>query len=509
MRRPARLGFVINGPAVRNDILVPRYYDPSIPERLRTLKSTHELVSVGELLESREIAMTQGNYIGKMTYGTGTIPYIRTSDISNWELRGSPKHGVSVEIYDRFAATQDVRAGDILLVHEGTYLIGTLSLLTRFDTGILYQHHLAKIRVLNDHRITPALLAALLLTPIVQRQIRTKQLTADTIDSIVGRFPEVVLPIPTNTQFRKKIAQKAQEAFYGRAVARARLAATISTLDTVLQTGRTDRLRDLMNDEPTADDTFVSLLGERSSFSAFSIHSGRLLNDVMIPRYYDPTIDQVFTKLKDNCELRTLGALVYDGLIVMDTGHEIGKLAYGTGTIPFVRTSDLGNWELKHDPKHRMSRGIYDEYAEKQPVIPEDILLVRDGTYLVGTSAMVHKEDLPLLYCGGIYRIPSIDKGALDPYLLFALLNTQIVRRQIQNKRFTRDVIDTLGSRLQEVVIPIPRNGVLAKECAATFRQILRTRIEVRSSIEQLGGILEGCDDRVQISNSAAVKEHN
>lgn len=33
-----------------------------------------------------------------MAYGTGNIPFIRTSDISNWEIKADFKHGVSEEI---------------------------------------------------------------------------------------------------------------------------------------------------------------------------------------------------------------------------------------------------------------------------------------------------------------------------------------------------------------------------------------------------------------------------
>ena len=41
------------------------------------------------------------------------------------------------------------------------------------------------------------------------------------------------------------------------------------------------------------------------------------------------------------------------------TGIEIGKMAYGTGDIPFIRTSDISNWELKNDPKQNISEEIY------------------------------------------------------------------------------------------------------------------------------------------------------
>jgi type I restriction enzyme M protein len=62
------------------------------------------------------------------------------------------------------------------------------------------------------------------------------------------------------------------------------------------------------------------------------------------------------------------------------TGDEIGKLSYGTGRIPFIRTSDISNWELKIDPKKGVSEKIYKILKKKQDVKEQDILLVRDYT---------------------------------------------------------------------------------------------------------------------------------
>ena len=74
-----------------------------------------------------------------------------------------------------------------------------------------------------------------------------------------------------------------------------------------------------------------------------------------------------------------------------------------------------------------------------------DILLVRDGTYLVGTSCMITDSDTKMLYCGGLIKIRINDKTKIDEFLLLGLLNSYIVKRQIRTKQFTRDVIDTLG----------------------------------------------------------------
>lgn len=49
-------------------------------------------------------------------------------------------------------------------------------------------------------------------------------------------------------------------------------------------------------------------------------------------------------------------------------------------------------------------------------------------------------------------------KEQLDPYLLLALLNCPIVKRQMRAKQFTRDVIDTLGKRIFEVILPVAKD---------------------------------------------------
>jgi len=487
----AHAGFVLSSLDVRNDILVPKYYDPAIEEHLSSLAPTHELLLIGDLIEEGHLQLRQGNYIGKMHYGTGRVPYIRTSDIANWELKGSPKHGVSEAIYSTFSGHQDVQPFDVLLVHEGTYLIGTPCLLTSFDTRIVYQHHLAKLRVLPGAPLTPQLLMAALLSPIVQRQIRSKQLTADTIDSIVGRIQEVVLPIPRDAEERRAIEVESQDVFEGRARARLLLSTLTNGLDAALRVGVDDLERTL--ESPPAEDAsaVVGFLGDRLPAVSFLHSSEDVRNDVLIPRYYDPDIDLELERFRATCDLRTVANLADEGLLSLQTGDEVGKLAYGGGAIPFIRTSDLGNWELKHDPKQRVSVDVYEAYRSKQSVHANDILVVRDGTYLVGATSFVTESDLPLLISGGIYRVRSQDTEALSPYLLLALLSTTVVRRQMRAKQFTRDVIDTLGQRIHELVLPIPRSMAIRGWVDDRVRHLLQQRSELRRRAEQLGYLID------------------
>ncbi len=194
------LGFLLKSSAVRGHVFIPKYYNPEITARLDDLRRTHELVALGELIRRRDIQIATGDEIGKMAYATGPIPFIRTSDISNWEIKADPKQGVGEVIYEQYARKQDVQPGDLLFVRDGTYLIGASCLVTQADSKILYQSHILKFRVAADALISGPLLLALLSSPIVRRQIRAKQFTADIIDTIgnesISFFVEIARRAP-------------------------------------------------------------------------------------------------------------------------------------------------------------------------------------------------------------------------------------------------------------------------------------------------------------------------
>src|SRR5690606_33026582 len=106
------------------------------------------------------------------------------------------------------------------------------------------------------------------------------------------------------------------------------------------------------------------------------------------------------------------------------------------------------NWEIKLDPKHGVSEEIYRDLARKQDVQEGDILLVRDGTYLIGSCAYVSKYDVRIVYQSHLYKIRVNDKSVISPFLLLALLSSEPVIRQIKSKRFTQDIIDSIGKRV-------------------------------------------------------------
>lgn len=216
----SHLGYGVDESQIRDNILAPRYYNPEVDDALQLLTSTHNLVKFGDLVQSGLIKIATGDEVGKMAYGTGSIPFVRTSDISNWEVKLDPKHGVSDEIYQTYARKQDVQESDILMVRDGTYLIGTCAFITKYDTRILYQSHLYKLRVTRPEELSPYLLLAALSSAPVQQQIKSKRFTQDIIDSLGDRIHELVLPIPKDKALCERVTQMVQRAIQERIEAR-------------------------------------------------------------------------------------------------------------------------------------------------------------------------------------------------------------------------------------------------------------------------------------------------
>ena len=121
--------------------------------------------------------------------------------------------------------------------------------------------------------------------------------------------------------------------------------------------------------------------------------------------------------------------------------------------------------------------------------------MVRDGTYLIGTSAIVTESDTRILFQSHIYKIRVRKPDQLDTWLLFACLNSPVVKRQIRAKQFTQDIIDTLGNRILELLIPIPKDQQKCAEIAKATRETVETRVALRNKAKQIVLDVEGVEE--------------
>jgi len=132
---------------------------------------------------------------------------------------------------------------------------------------------------------------------------------------------------------------------------------------------------------------------------------------ILIPSYYNGFLNK--NNLEDSPQLvLTFQELIENDIIEVNkngnlpNGDEIGSRNYlNDGTIPFIRTSDISNLEIKNNPQHHTNEDIYRKYKDKQDIRPYDILLVKDGKHLVGECAVVMPEEEKIIISSGFYKI--------------------------------------------------------------------------------------------------------
>lgn len=449
--------------------MVPKYYHPRVENRSDRLDADgrYTPITLGDLEHAGHLEVDNGHDLLKLEYGTGSIPYVRTSDLGSLEIAATPKQGIGDDVYERYASRQSVRPGDIFFVKDGTYLVGKSAIITDADLPLVYQSHMYRFRLTADAPIAPALLLLLLSTRFVQEQVRSKQFAAGIIDKIEDRYREIVLPVPARASDVAWLTERMLAIVQRRTELRERLRLVPLWAQGIIAD---------LDSGTTAERGGIY---ETAANLGFTRRASDVNRSALIPKYHDPAIAKDLEKLSREYHLKSIQSLVDDRALEVTTGIEVGKMAYGTGDIPFVRTSDLSNWELKSDVKQRVSEEIYNEYKAQSDAAPFDVLLVRDGTYLVGTSAIVTEDDGSLLFAGGVYRL-RCDPEKFDPFLLLAALKMPIVARQIRSKQFTRDIIDTLGKRLFEVFLPIPKDSALKTAVADTVRKMVVERSRLR-----------------------------
>jgi type I restriction enzyme M protein len=179
----------------------------------------------------------------------------------------------------------------------------------------------------------------------------------------------------------------------------------------------------------------------------------------LVPRYYDRKTDILLQNdaQKFNAEIVSFEEMISKKWISIRKGHEVGSEAYGTGDIPFVRTSDISNFEVSIDPTKSVSRDVYDSLKFEQGLKPGSILMVVDGRYRIGRCAILHETNYRCIAQSHLRIINVAEDAPFTAFELLYLLSLSSVQRDIRSLVFIQSTLGALGNRIKEVKIPIPK----------------------------------------------------
>lgn len=206
----------------------------------------------------------------------------------------------------------------------------------------------------------------------------------------------------------------------------------------------------------------------------------KLIGNYFVPRYLAGKAAH-----RSPSEYLSIGEMMQKGYLKRKSGKEVGSEAYGTGSIPFVRTSDIINFEISSDPTNAVSEEIYQQFAPQQNLEVGDILFIADGRYRIGKTAMITKYNIKCLIQSHIEILSLTDSAPFSPYEFLYCLNSDEVQEQVRSLIFIQSTLGTLGNRIQEITIRIPERTSEWKEKIHTFQQNIEMRAECLFMLKQ------------------------
>lgn len=178
------------------DLWTPAYSYPLYINTLKAIQKKRQTVPLGEIT-----TVKKGDEVGSNNYNkyldkkNSDVPFIRTSDLVNYEVDPFPDFYIPEEIYQ--GLKQDIKAGDVLFNNDGK--IGLAAMLTPQDKVIL-QSHIKRLRLKKEaiekyHFTQEYLFLVLTIKEVAGYQAKRYTLIQSTIPTISNHILDFEIPI--------------------------------------------------------------------------------------------------------------------------------------------------------------------------------------------------------------------------------------------------------------------------------------------------------------------------
>ena len=179
-----------------------------------------------------------------------------------------------------------------------------------------------------------------------------------------------------------------------------------------------------------------------------------LSSETMNPAFYSPLVNTTLDEIKRKNKCVLLG-----NVSERKTGHEVGSVNYKgylerkETDVPFIRTSDILNYEIDTYPDFFIDKNIADSF--KQDLKTSDIIYTNDGK--IGICAMLTDYDKCIIQS----HINCIRATSINPFYLFiALITKEIGLYQSIKYTVTQTTIPTISNNILNFLIPIVEKNI-------------------------------------------------
>lgn len=204
----------------------------------------------------------------------------------------------------------------------------------------------------------------------------------------------------------------------------------------------------------------------------------------------DMLVARPYFELNNSSKQITLGELCDKNVIKSFDGHgSPSSYLKGLGTNPYIRVKDIVNLEIAHNRLDDIPDKEYDRlYSPEKALQEKDIVFVRRGSYRIGDVGILYKKDLHSILTREILilRVLNNDLG-ITPFNLLGLLNSQDVRKQLNNLILMDTTLPNIGDRWRDIRIDISNKAELLN-LSKQIQEMYNTRCKFWNEYSKLFG---------------------
>ena len=208
----------------KNAVIVPTYYDDRYNQLVRDVVRGlgTEGITLGALLDSKIISVRGGHGSPGNDQRSGTIPYIKVSDIRAMRMNINPTNLVTTKVAERYwrGKSSGLRAWDVLTPNRASSNIGEFAIVVPGEEQVVLTKEMFVFRVVNTSVWDPFYLFWTLCLSAVRNQWRRIALMQTNREDCGSRFREIIIPMPKSQSW----ARSQSDAFrkYFETIAKAR-----------------------------------------------------------------------------------------------------------------------------------------------------------------------------------------------------------------------------------------------------------------------------------------------
>jgi type I restriction enzyme M protein len=202
---------------IAHQVLVPTYYD-SRHQRgiLRLLKEEKlEGITLGEMIDQGFIKVRGGHGSPGNDQRSGSIPYVKVSDIRGLRININPTNLVTESVAKRFWRTDNsgLQPWDLITPNRASSNIGEFAVLLPGEERILITKEVSILRVIDDKLFDHFYLLWALSLKAVREQWRRIALMQTNREDCGSRFREIILQKPKNRMWADRTAEQFRKYF--------------------------------------------------------------------------------------------------------------------------------------------------------------------------------------------------------------------------------------------------------------------------------------------------------